>query len=155
MRDSARAREVGQMLTKDGVSMMVSAIHAREGGEFTVTKFSTLGMINNLQNNLTVTENGKDTGVLSMTFTGEDKDQIRDILNSITRNYLEQNTYFSNVFPLQFGQINIWRSSPYSLPDSIRHYVQTAFIYTLLEPFNVIRLKVSLYNFTLLHEIIR
>ena len=48
-------------------------------------------MINNLQNNLTVTENGKDTGVLSMTFTGEDKDQIRDILNSITRNYLEQN----------------------------------------------------------------
>ena len=48
-------------------------------------------MINNLQNNLTVTENGKDTGVLSMTFTGEDKDQIREILNSITRNYLEQN----------------------------------------------------------------
>jgi tyrosine-protein kinase Etk/Wzc len=65
--------------------------NAQEGGEFTVTKFSTLGMINNLQNNLTVTENGKDTGVLSMTFTGEDKDQIRDILNSITRNYLEQN----------------------------------------------------------------
>lgn len=87
---SARG-EVGQMLTKDGVSMMVSAIHAQEDGEFTVTKFSTLGMINNLQNNLTVTENGKDTGVLSMTFTGEDKDKIRDILNSITRNYLEQN----------------------------------------------------------------
>ena len=40
-------------------AMMVSAIHAQEGGEFTVTKFSTLGMINNLQNNLTVTENGK------------------------------------------------------------------------------------------------
>ena len=79
------------MLTKEGVSIKVSAIQAHEGGEFTVTKFSTLGMINNLQNNLTVTENGKDTGVLSMTFTGEDKDQIRDILNSITRNYLEQN----------------------------------------------------------------
>lgn len=87
---SARG-EVGQMLTKEGVSIKVSAIQAHEGGEFTVTKFSTLGMINNLQNNLTVTENGKDTGVLSMTFTGEDKDQIRDILNSITRNYLEQN----------------------------------------------------------------
>lgn len=78
------------MLTKEGVSIKVSAIQAHEGGEFTVTKL-TLGMINNLQNNPTVTENGKDTGVLSMTFTGEDKDQIRDILNSITRNYLEQN----------------------------------------------------------------
>lgn len=87
---SARG-QVGQMLSKNGVSMMVSDIHASEGGKFTVSKFSMLGMINNLQSNLSVTENGKDTGVLSMTFTGEDKDKIRDILNSITRNYLEQN----------------------------------------------------------------
>lgn len=61
---SARG-QAGQLLSKDGVTMMVSAIHARPDSEFTVTKFSTLGMINNLQNNLTVTENGKDTGVLS------------------------------------------------------------------------------------------
>ena len=87
---SARG-QVGQALSKDGVTMVVSAIHARPDTEFTVTKFSTLGMINNLQNNLTVVENGKDTGVLSLSFTGEDRDQIRDILNSITRNYLEQN----------------------------------------------------------------
>jgi tyrosine-protein kinase Etk/Wzc len=71
--------------------MLVSAIQAANDSEFTVTKFSTLGMINNLQNNLSVTENGKDTGVLSLTYTGEDRDQIRDILNSITRNYLQQN----------------------------------------------------------------
>ncbi|HCC5835335.1 tyrosine-protein kinase Wzc [Citrobacter farmeri] len=87
---SARG-QVGQPLSKDGVTMVVSEIHARPDTEFTVTKFSTLGMINNLQNNLTVTENGKDTGVLSLSFTGEDRNQIRDILNSITRNYLEQN----------------------------------------------------------------
>ena len=87
---SARG-EVGKMLDKEGVSMMVSAIQADAGSEFTVSKFSMLGMINNLQNNLTVAENGKDTGVLSMSFTGEDKDQIRAILNSITRNYLAQN----------------------------------------------------------------
>ena len=83
--------EVGQQLSKQGVTMMVSAIQASNDSEFTVTKFSTLGMINNLQNNLTVTENGKDTGVLSLTYTGEDRDQIRAILDSITRNYLEQN----------------------------------------------------------------
>ncbi|WP_312583614.1 tyrosine-protein kinase Wzc [Atlantibacter sp.] len=83
--------QVGQPLTKDGVSILVKAIKASAGSEFIVTKYSTLGMINQLQNNLSVTENGKDTGVLSLTFTGEDKDKIRDILNSITRNYLEQN----------------------------------------------------------------
>ncbi|MBS1205039.1 MAG: tyrosine protein kinase [Proteobacteria bacterium] len=83
--------EVGKLLNKQGVTMMVSDILASNDSEFTVTKFSTLGMINNLQNNLTVVENGKDTGVLSLTYTGEDRDQIRAILNSITRNYLEQN----------------------------------------------------------------
>lgn len=87
---SARGK-VGEMLEKDGVSMMVSDIRAQPGSEFTVSKFSMLGMINNLQGNLTVTETGKDTGVLSLTFTGEDKDKIRDILNSITRNYQAQN----------------------------------------------------------------
>lgn len=87
---SARG-EVGKPLSKDGIQMVVSDIRAAEGSEFTVTKYSTLGMINQLQNNLTVTENGKDTGVLSLTFTGEDREKIRDILNSITRNYLAQN----------------------------------------------------------------
>ncbi len=87
---SARG-EVGKLLQKEGVTFEVSAIQATEGSEFTVTKFSTLGVINNLQNNLSVTENGKDTGVLSLSFTGEDRNQIRAILNSITRNYLAQN----------------------------------------------------------------
>ncbi|MCR2260210.1 tyrosine-protein kinase, partial [Salmonella enterica] len=36
-------------------------------------------------------ENGKDAGVLSLTYTGEDREQIRDILNSIAHNYQEQN----------------------------------------------------------------
>lgn len=87
---SARG-QIGQTLNKDGVTMVVSEIHALPDTEFTVNKFSTLGMINTLQNNLTVTETGKDTGVLSLTFTGEDREQIREILDSITRNYLEQN----------------------------------------------------------------
>ena len=87
---SARG-QVGQLLNHDGVTMLVEAIHASPGSVFTVSKFSTLGTINNLQNNLMVTETGKDTGVLSLTFTGEDREQIRQILDSITRNYLQQN----------------------------------------------------------------
>ncbi|MCT4702565.1 tyrosine-protein kinase Wzc [Enterobacteriaceae bacterium H20N1] len=83
--------QVGQTLSKGGVTMKVDSIKAQVGDTFTVTKYSTLGMINQLQGNLTVAENGKDTGVLSLSYTGEDKDQIRAILDSITRNYLEQN----------------------------------------------------------------
>lgn len=87
---SARG-QVGKVLEHDGVTMLVEAIHASPESQFTVSKFSMLGMINTLQNNLMVTETGKDTGVLSLTFTGEDREQIRQILDSITRNYLQQN----------------------------------------------------------------
>ena len=83
--------QVGQTLSKDGITLSVSAIKAQVGDTFTVTKYSTLGMINQIQGNLVVAENGKDTGVLSLSYTGEDRDKIRDILDSITRNYLEQN----------------------------------------------------------------
>lgn len=83
--------QVGQPLNKNGIAMTVSAIKAQVGDTFTVTKYSTLGMINQLQGNLTVAENGKDTGVLSLSYTGEDPAKIRNILDSITRNYLEQN----------------------------------------------------------------
>ena len=83
--------KVGEPVNKGGVSLMVAGIAADEGASFTVTKYSTLGMINTLQNSLSVTEDGKDSGVLTLTMVGEDKDQIREILNSIARNYLAQN----------------------------------------------------------------
>ncbi|MEB4674603.1 tyrosine-protein kinase Wzc [Enterobacteriaceae bacterium G50] len=83
--------EVGKPLEKNGVSLLVTSIAAHEGASFTLTRFSTLGMINSLQNSLSVTEDGKDSGVLTLSITGEDKEQIRKILDSIARNYLEQN----------------------------------------------------------------
>lgn len=83
--------KVGEPVNKGGVSMMVAGIAADEGASFTVTKYSSLGMINTLQNSLSVTEDGKDSGVLTLTMVGEDKNQIREILNSIARNYVAQN----------------------------------------------------------------
>ena len=83
--------KVGEAVNHGGVSLVVAGIAARDGASFTLTKYSTLGMINNLQNSLSVTEDGKDSGVLTLTMVGEDKDQIRDILNSIAHNYVAQN----------------------------------------------------------------
>lgn len=83
--------KVGEVVNKGGVSLMVAGIAAHDGASFMLTKYSTLGMINTLQNSLSVTEDGKDSGVLTLNMVGEDKDQIRDILNSIARNYVAQN----------------------------------------------------------------
>jgi len=83
--------KVGEGLNKSGVSLLVAGIAAHDGASFTVTKYSILGMINTLQNSLSVTEDGKDSGVLTLNMVGEDKNKIRDILNSIARNYVAQN----------------------------------------------------------------
>ncbi len=105
---SARG-EVGKPLSKDGVKMTVAEIHAQEGSEFTVTKYSTLGMINQLQNNLTVTETGKDTGVLSLTYMGEDRDQIRDISTASPATILSRTSSVNRK-----KRPKAWRSSPNS-----------------------------------------
>lgn len=83
--------KVGEAVNQGGVSLVVAGIAAHDGASFTLTKYSTLGMINTLQNSLSVTEDGKDSGVLTLNMVGEDKDQIRDILNSIAHNYVAQN----------------------------------------------------------------
>lgn len=46
---------------------------------------------NNLLTNFDVSDKGKDTGVLGMTYDNQDPDFASKVLNSITENYLLQN----------------------------------------------------------------
>ncbi|MTD26414.1 tyrosine-protein kinase Wzc [Erwinia sorbitola] len=83
--------KVGQFEQHGDVTMLVSDIKAEEGTSFTVTKLSDLQAIKLVYNNLTVADMGKDTGVLGLTYTGEDPEQISQVLNQIINNYLYQN----------------------------------------------------------------
>ncbi|HCO1622843.1 polysaccharide biosynthesis tyrosine autokinase, partial [Escherichia coli] len=47
--------------------------------------------IDDLQKKFNVADQGKDTGMLNLTLVGEDPKLIREILNSISQNYLAQN----------------------------------------------------------------
>ncbi|GAA3884266.1 polysaccharide biosynthesis tyrosine autokinase [Gibbsiella dentisursi] len=82
---------VGILAENSGVSILVSDIVAEPGTTFTISLKSFLTTINQLLNNFEVVDKGKDTGVLGLTFTGDDPILIQKILDSITRNYLEQN----------------------------------------------------------------
>lgn len=70
---------------------MVKTIHTHPNNKFTITKYSTLKIINQLQNNLTVTKNNKNTNILNLTYTNKNHKQIHNILNNITHNYQKQN----------------------------------------------------------------
>ena len=82
---------VGQLEQHGDVTILVSGIEADEGTSFTVTKLNNLQAINMLLSNLTIADKGKDTGVLGLTYQGEDPVQISKVLNQIVNNYLLQN----------------------------------------------------------------
>lgn len=83
--------KVGVLSESKGITILVSDVVAEPGTTFTITLKSFLATFNQLLNQYEVIDKGKDTGVLSLTLTGDDPVLIQKILDSITRNYLEQN----------------------------------------------------------------
>jgi tyrosine-protein kinase Etk/Wzc len=86
----------GELTEKEGYRLFVQHIAAQTGAEFSLSKRSRLAAIKWLQGSLAVTEAGKRTGILSISFTGEDKKMIEAILNDISQNYFLQNVQRSS-----------------------------------------------------------
>ncbi|CAI1599132.1 polysaccharide biosynthesis tyrosine autokinase [Serratia liquefaciens] len=82
---------VGKLLENNGISLMITAIDAPKGTQFTIKYKTKLEAINELLKVYSVSDQGKDTGMLSLTLMGEDPDRIRSILDSIANNYMAQN----------------------------------------------------------------
>jgi len=83
--------KIGALAKKDNKSILISDTDAEAGDSFTIVKNGYLQTYNNLVSRLTVIDQGKDTGVLSLTLNGTDPDETQAILRSITENYLLQN----------------------------------------------------------------
>lgn len=82
---------VGELVEGNGVSVKIAEIDAPKGTEFKISSITKLKAISDLQKIFSVADQGKDTGILSLTITGEDPILIKKILNSISENYLAQN----------------------------------------------------------------
>ncbi|OQQ06304.1 tyrosine-protein kinase [Vibrio campbellii] len=83
--------KVGELIDKDGYQFMANEMFAQDGATFTVSKISKLDAINQLQQNLSISERGKQTGIISLSFSGEDRARIQAVLNDISQNYFLQN----------------------------------------------------------------
>ncbi|WP_321150756.1 polysaccharide biosynthesis tyrosine autokinase [Aeromonas jandaei] len=83
--------QVGKLLEKDDVTLLLSDVAADEGQVFTLVKQPVLDVIAELQRDLQVREKGKNTGIISLVLEGEDKGRIRAVLDNISQNYLQQN----------------------------------------------------------------
>ncbi|MGF1726751.1 polysaccharide biosynthesis tyrosine autokinase [Photobacterium nomapromontoriensis] len=83
--------KVGELAQKGELELFVTQWQAQTGDSFTVAKRSRLDAIQWLQQNLAVSERGKQTGILQLSFTGENRAEIEAILNSISQDYFLQN----------------------------------------------------------------
>ncbi len=91
MGDKKIEGQVGQLISSDWLSIKVDSINALPGTEFSITYISKLKAITNLQQSLSISDQGKDTGMLTISLTGEEPQLIEEIVNSISSNYLAQN----------------------------------------------------------------
>lgn len=83
--------QVGTLASNNDVTLLVSDFKGIPGTDFTLVKSPFLGAINQVLKNLAVVDKGKDTGVLNLSYSGEDPKLVRKTLDSISNNYLLQN----------------------------------------------------------------
>lgn len=82
---------VGEHLDDKGISIKVDKIDAEPGSKFTISYITRLEAITKLQEVLSVADQGKDTGILVLSITGDNPELITNIIDSISNNYLSQN----------------------------------------------------------------
>lgn len=79
------------LATAEGYRLLITDFNAKAGDSFTLVKRSRFAAIQWLQANLAISEVGKQTGILRLTFTGTNQAEIKSVLNNISNNYLLQN----------------------------------------------------------------
>ncbi|WP_139685866.1 polysaccharide biosynthesis tyrosine autokinase [Vibrio tasmaniensis] len=83
--------KMGELATADDYSVFVVGFESHNDFEFSISQRSRLEAIEWLKKSLSLSEQGKQTGILKLSFEGENKQQISEILNHISQIYFLQN----------------------------------------------------------------
>jgi tyrosine-protein kinase Etk/Wzc len=73
------------------ISLLVSALDAKSGGQFDLVRHSDLAAVESLQARLKLAEKGRQSGVIEATMQSADPRLLTTILNEIGRQYVHQN----------------------------------------------------------------
>ncbi|RFU47918.1 polysaccharide biosynthesis tyrosine autokinase [Paraburkholderia sp. DHOC27] len=75
-----------------GVTMLVTTLVARPGTEFYVLRFNQLDAVAGIASGLQVSEKGRETGVVQLSYMGTNPHAITAITNAVAASYLKQRT---------------------------------------------------------------
>ena len=76
---------------EDKGRILVTELKAKPGAHFNVARYSRLDVIEELQRDLTISERGKQSGVIALQLQGTDPQKIARTLNAVGANYVRQN----------------------------------------------------------------
>lgn len=77
--------------TPEGVIKLLVESLPRVGHSISLTKLSKPSAIGSLSSNLSVTEKGQKTGIMQLTLTGQDQEQVSRVLLNVVQSYVDQN----------------------------------------------------------------
>ncbi|KJG23575.1 hypothetical protein UB37_06725 [Photobacterium iliopiscarium] len=82
---------VGQPVEEQGYNLLITALTGANNDTFTVKKLPRFDVIAYYQKSLSVTEKGKDTGIVLISLDGQNRLKTQKVLNSISNNYYQLN----------------------------------------------------------------
>lgn len=82
---------VGQTIETNGYRIKVRELVAQNEDSFSIGKISKLDAINRLASQLSISERGAKTGIVSLSIEGEYPERNQQILNDVVQNYFLQN----------------------------------------------------------------
>jgi tyrosine-protein kinase Etk/Wzc len=83
--------KVGEIAAGHGLTMQVRALDANVGTRFAVTHHRALAVINQLQNDVQAVEQGKDSGIILLTYENSDPKLAAQLLDHVSQAYVRQN----------------------------------------------------------------
>ncbi|WP_371369240.1 polysaccharide biosynthesis tyrosine autokinase [Pseudomonas sp. QL9] len=83
--------KVGQAYDQNGVKLQVEKLQANPGTHFNVVRERRLTTILDYQDNLNVSETGKESGIISLSLENDEPDRALQVLDEISKLYVRQN----------------------------------------------------------------
>jgi tyrosine-protein kinase Etk/Wzc len=83
--------KVGETAQAGDISLTVSALQANPGTRFHVTRLNTLVILDQLARDIGASEQGRDSGVIALTYSNADPQLAKQVLQEVTNAYVRQN----------------------------------------------------------------
>ena len=83
--------KVGQVASGNGVTLQVQTLSANPGTHFDVKRFSTLAIAKQIKSDLDAAEQGRESGIIALSYNNADPVLAAKVLEQITTSYVQQN----------------------------------------------------------------